>query len=250
MLFDWIRGKSTTKEKIQQDFSFLSTDMHSHLIPGIDDGSDSPETSVKLVQHLYDLGFRKLITTPHVMIDHYPNTTDSITKGFAVLKAAVEAAQIPVELGFAAEYYMDEVFEKKLGVEPLLTISDNKILVEMSFMAAPRNLQQIIFKIRTQGYKPVLAHPERYVFWANDFEQFENLKELGCDFQLNLLSILGYYGKASRDLGLKFLDAGMINLVGTDLHHERHAKALQDLSKDNKLMKILANQPNLYNLSL
>jgi tyrosine-protein phosphatase YwqE len=145
---------------------------------------------------------------------------------------------------------MDEVFEKKLGTEPLLTITDNKILVEMSFMAAPRNLQQIIFKIRTQGYKPILAHPERYVFWANDFEQFENLKELGCDFQLNLLSLLGYYGKASKELALKFLNAGMINLVGTDLHHERHARALQDLSQDSKLMKILTAQPNLYNLSL
>lgn len=249
-IFDWLGINKKEREIIQNDFSFLATDMHSHLIPGIDDGSDSPETSIKLVQHLYDLGFRKLITTPHVMIDHYPNTTATISAGFERLKNAVETAQIPVSLAFAAEYYMDEVFEQNLEKEPLLTISENKVLVEMSFMSAPRNLHQLIFKIQTKGYKPILAHPERYLYFSNEFEQFEQLKDFGCDFQLNLLSILGYYGKGSRDLGLKLLDAGMINLVGTDLHHDRHARALSDLSKDQKLMKLLQLQPNLYNASL
>ena len=142
------------------DLEWLGTDMHSHLVPGIDDGSQDITTSVSLVRGLRDLGFKKLITTPHILWEVYPNTPDLITNGLEDVRAAVHEAGIEVELHGAAEYFIDEHFEEQLRNKiPLLTLSDDMVLVEFSMVTAPMDLQQVIFDMQLQNYQPVLAHP-------------------------------------------------------------------------------------------
>lgn len=227
------------KKAIPKDFSFLHTDLHSHLIPGIDDGAKTMDDSLHLVRQLYDLGYRHVITTPHVMADLYPNTPKDITDGLAALRVAVSAAGIDIELDAAAEYFMDEHFSALVEHDQLLTLPGNRVLVEMSMMNAPPNLFNDLFRLQTKGYAPVLAHPERYLFLKQDFRQYTRLKDYGCEFQLNLLSVTGYYGKPVREAAIKLLKNNMINFLGTDLHHTRHAQALSELAADRSLMKLL-----------
>lgn len=229
------------KKNIPSDFSFLHTDLHSHLIPGIDDGAKNMKDSISLIQKLCALGYRRIITTPHVMADLYPNTPEDIQKGLAAVRSALSAQNIDIEIDAAAEYFIDEYFAALVEHDQLLTLPGNRVLVEMSTLHAPSNLFNDLFRLQTKGYQPVLAHPERYVFLKEDFRQYTRLKDYGCEFQLNLLSITGYYGKPVRDIALKLLKNKMIDLLGTDMHHERHAAALESMAADKSMMKILAN---------
>ncbi|HMO39137.1 MAG TPA: hypothetical protein PKC76_05950 [Saprospiraceae bacterium] len=223
------------------DFSGFGVDIHSHLIPGIDDGADTVETSVHLIRQLQALGYRHLITTPHIMSDLYPNTREDILGGLAILQQAIQNAGLDITIDAAAEYYMDEHFEAIVRDNNMLTLPGNRVLVEMSFVTAPPNLYHNIFRLQTKGYKPVLAHPERYLFLKKDFSQYQRLKEYGCEFQLNLLSLTGYYGAPVRELALKLLKAKLIDFVGTDLHHERHIERLQQLLQDKSALRLLAD---------
>lgn len=222
------------------DFSQLGTDLHSHLIPGIDDGADTLETSLQLIQALHDLGFKQLYTTPHVMSDLYPNTKASILEGLEKLQAAVKAAGIAIEIGAAAEYYMDEYFENIIKSDELLTLPGNHVLVEMSFVTAPPNLFHYIFKLQTKGYHPILAHPERYLFLNKKMDSYERLKEYGCKFQLNILSLIGYYGKPVQDAAYKLLKNKMIDYLATDLHHQRHAELLKQALLDKPFLRTIS----------
>ena len=204
--------------------------MHSHLVPGIDDGSQDITTSVSLVRGLRDLGFKKLITTPHILWEVYPNTPDLITNGLEDVRAAVHEAGIEVELHGAAEYFIDEHFEEQLRNKiPLLTLSDDMVLVEFSMVTAPMDLQQVIFDMQLQNYQPVLAHPERYIYLTRKKEFFDELKSAGCYFQLNLLSLTGHYGTSVQELADYLLKKEYYDFAGTDLHHQKHLAALQKL---------------------
>lgn len=218
----------------------LKTDIHSHLIPGIDDGAKTMEDSLALIRSLMDLGYQKIITTPHIMTEYYPNTPKIIREGLENVRAALEQANIKVEIEAAAEYYVDDKFEDYLssGGE-LLPFGDRHILIEQSMLAPAPNLEAVIFQLNTKGYRPIFAHPERYTYYMNGFEQFEQLKAYGCLFQLNLLSLTGYYGKIQQQLALKLLKMDMIDLLGTDLHHHRHAKMLQKMASDKRILKHL-----------
>lgn len=229
-------------QKLVSDFAHIQVDIHSHLIPGIDDGADSIETSLKLIRQLQALGYKHLITTPHVMSDLYPNTKQSILQGLEHLQKAVKAAEIDIEISAAAEYYMDEYFENIIRNDEILALPGNRVLVEMSFVTAPPNLFHYIFKLQTKGYRPILAHPERYLFLKKNYHEYARLKEYGCEFQLNLLSLTGYYGKPSQELAFKLLKNKMIDYLGTDLHHERHAAALHRLLEDKKAMEVISQQ--------
>ncbi len=223
------------------DFSGFGVDIHSHLIPGIDDGAETVETSVQLARQLQELGYRHLVTTPHIMSDLYPNTPESILAGLATLRAALQTECLNITVEAAAEYYMDEHFEAIIQSEKMLTMPGNRVLVEMSFVTAPTNLYHYIFRLQTKGYRPVLAHPERYLFLKKDFSQYQRLKDYGCEFQLNLLSLTGYYGAPVHDLALKLLKNKLIDFVGTDLHHARHIERLQQLLQDKNALRALAD---------
>src|ERR1035437_1025040 len=204
------------------DLSVLGCDIHSHLIPSIDDGSQGIEDSIKMISELHQLGYTKIITTPHIMGDFYKNTPEIILSGLEKVKQALKQENIPVELSAAAEYYLDYDFEKKLDEEKLLTFGNNYLLFEVSYMNPPDNLHHIIFKMQTLGYKPVLAHPERYNFWHTEFEKYESFIDKGVLLQMNINSLTGYYSIPTKRIAEKLIDKNMISLLGTDCHHIGH----------------------------
>lgn len=223
------------------DFSQLKVDMHSHLLPGIDDGSRNIETSLQLIKGLTSLGYTKLITTPHIMWDMYKNTRDGILNKLELLQEAVNKDGIAVEIHAAAEYFLDDHVEELLKTnQPLLTISGNMVLVEFSLAHAPMGLKELLFEMQMKGYQPVIAHPERYIYLANNKEFYDELKEADCLFQLNSLSLAGYYGKSVQELANHLIKKGYYNLIGTDLHHQRHLEALQNAQLSQALDKLLA----------
>ncbi|MEA5257753.1 CpsB/CapC family capsule biosynthesis tyrosine phosphatase [Arcicella aquatica] len=239
-MFSFFKKSSDTPKIV--DFSFIGTDIHSHLIPGIDDGCASIEHSVACIQKLKELGFSKIITTPHIMAEVYPNTPEIINEGLTILKAALVEAGIDIEIEVGAEYKIDEQFTGLLETDNLLTFGDKYILVEFSFVAAPINLETIIFNLRTKGYRPIIAHPERYLYLSENLAKFEELKALGCHLQLNLMSLVNQYGPKANEIANKLLDMNLYEFMGTDLHRPDDVrilnKLLQSKSILNKLSKL------------
>jgi protein-tyrosine phosphatase len=228
------------KENTSVDLGWLQTDMHSHLIPGIDDGSPDLKTSLELVKGFANLGYRKIITTPHILWDVYPNTRDIILDKYTGLKNAVIEAGIDIQIEVAAEYYIDEHFYGLLkNKTPLLTLGGNMVLVEFSMLSAPFDLQDMLFEMQLQNYLPVIAHPERYSYLNRKREVFDEFRNSGCLFQLNLLSLQGYYGNAVKELAEYLLKKDYYDFVGSDLHHERHMAGLQKLRTANWMRNLM-----------
>jgi tyrosine-protein phosphatase YwqE len=216
------------KNTANVDLSILSTDMHSHQLPGIDDGADNTSVSLELIKGLQDLGYKKFITTPHIMWDVYKNTSNTINGALQKVQKALNENQAEASINYAAEYLLDDYFDRLLlNNEPLLTIKNNWVLVEFSFVMAPLNLKEKFFNMQIKGYQPVLAHPERYLYFVSDKSWFDELKNLGCYFQLNILSLTGYYGKVPNELAQYLIKKKYIDLIGTDLHHYRHLDVLR-----------------------
>ena len=242
-MLKWFSKKKIELELDPLDFSVLKTDIHSHFIPGIDDGSPDMETTISLIKEMQGLGFKKVITTPHVMSDFYKNTSEIILKGLTDIRSELKVQNINMEIEAAAEYYIDYDFEQKIGKEKFLTFGDNYILVELSFMEAPKNLFDIIFKLQLEGYKVVLAHPERYAFFTMD--DYEELVNRGVLLQINWLSIIGYYSPQIEQKTKDLIAADMVSFIGSDCHNMNHAelykkcqtkKAWHDLNNSSKLL--------------
>jgi protein-tyrosine phosphatase len=221
-------------------FEFLKTDMHSHLLPQVDDGSTSLEDSMHLISGLVDLGFQKIITTPHIYEAFYKNDKSTLKPPFELISEKVVHAFPQLEFSFAAEYFADEFFEKKVIDNDF---SDKHILLEISFVGYSQRIEYIVFDLVTRGYKPILAHPERYFYLSNSLKTFKKIRQLGCELQLNINSLSGYYGSASEELALKLLDEKLVSYLGTDMHHEKHLNYLQAISKKKRLMKSLRAYP-------
>lgn len=222
---------------------WMEVDMHSHLIPGIDDGAKTMKESIDLIKRLKEYGLRKLITTPHIMTEFYRNTPESISEGLMNLQEALEEEGVKMEIEAAAEYYLDELFVEKLERDdPLLTFGDNYILIETGFMNKPRILQETLFALETKGYKPILAHPERYLYLHHDPDFLESLIEKSVTFQVNLLSFTGYYSKPVKLLAEKLLERNLVRFVGTDCHNSRYLDALEQLPQQKCYPKLKALQ--------
>lgn len=242
-MLKWFSKKNIEVDLDPLDFSVLKTDIHSHFIPGIDDGSPDMETTISLIKEMQGLGFKKVITTPHVMSDFYKNSSDIILKGLTDIRSELKVQNINMEIEAAAEYYIDYDFEQKIGKEKFLTFGDNYILVELSFMEAPKNLFDIIFKLQLEGYKVALAHPERYAFFTMD--DYEELVNRGVLLQINWLSIIGYYSPQIEQKTKDLISADMVRFIGSDCHNMNHAelykkcqttKAWHDLNNSSKLL--------------
>jgi tyrosine-protein phosphatase YwqE len=234
------RKGEPTNSSVMADWSFLGTDIHSHLIPGIDDGAQTIEDSLELIKRLITLGFKQIITTPHIKYDHYPNNSAIINQGLEELKKSLIANNIHIPIKAAAEYYIDDHFVKLLEAGDLLTITDNQVLVELSFLFEPVRFQDFVFKMMTKGYRPILAHPERYLFYHKKMEIYKELKNMGCLLQLNAASVSGYYGKEVKQAAIKLLEDGLYDYCGTDMHHSRHADTLEKL-QNSQSFKSLTN---------
>jgi protein-tyrosine phosphatase len=215
-VFNWF--KSRKRATIE-----FGVDVHSHLLPGIDDGVRSFEQAEEIIKTFLDLGYRKIITTPHVMSDTYRNTTEIILSKLAELQVYLKSRNIEVELSAAAEYYLDEDLLAKLDKgESLLTFGQKYLLFETNFLTEPMNLRDFVFLAATRGYRPVLAHPERYLYLQNDYQLMQELLDRGVLFQCNISSFTGYYSKAVQTTVNKMVDRGMIHFLGSDCHHMQH----------------------------
>lgn len=230
------------------DYSSLVTDMHSHLLPGIDDGAADTAQSAALIQGLQDMGFKKFITTPHIMSDMYPNTPDTINAAFSRLQSDYGSA---LPLRPAAEYFLDESFDGLLQQnQPLLCIANNTVLVELSFVTTSINFKERIFEMQIRGYQPILAHPERYLYFGNSRGMYDELKDAGCQFACNILSFTGYYGKGPVELANYLLKKDYVDYLGTDAHHERHIDALRKAQAIIPIMQRLTDAGRLLNTRL
>ena len=232
--FDFLKKKN--QEVAPLDLSWLRVDMHSHLIPGIDDGSKTMEESLALIKRMADFGLEKIITTPHIMSEYYRNTPAIISLGLEDLKKAVKEEGISIRIDAAAEYYMDEIFlEKVKSGEKLLTFGGDYILVETGFINKPQMLLDIFFHLEMAGYKPVLAHPERYQYLIADKKLQEELIERKLLFQVNLLSLTGFYSRQVKDFAEMLIDRNVVALLGTDCHNARYLDMLETLPQHQKV---------------
>ncbi|WP_046245986.1 tyrosine-protein phosphatase [Hymenobacter terrenus] len=230
----------------------LGADMHSHLLPGLDDGAETVEHSLDLLRALRNMGFRKLIMTPHIMGDFYKNTPEGIRAALQLLRtAAISAGLGDVELDCAAEYYLDEFLGRKLaaGTEMLTFGGDKRyLLFETSYMNEPLNLFEIIFELKAQGYLPVLAHPERYTYLYGRFAELEKLRRnYDVLLQINLNSLAGYYSPAAKKVAEQLIEAGLVDFVGTDTHHLRHTDTLLRRTLPQPYLQRLLQLPLLNN---
>lgn len=200
-------------------------DIHSHILFGIDDGAKTVEDSNFIMQSMLDMGFSKSVTTPHTNEHLWDNTQESILKKQQELKEISPELTQKLSLRAASEYMINEHFTQLFENKQLLTLKDNYVLVELSYMSPPFQLYDTLFRLQLNGYTPVLAHPERYSYYHNNFSEYEKLKKAGCYFQLNLLSTVGYYGPEVAEAAKKLLKKGMIDFTGSDIHHAYHVEA-------------------------
>jgi len=241
------KSKEPLKEPL--DLGLLGTDIHSHFIPGIDDGSKDMAMSLELLNGMASYGYKKVITTPHVMSDMYKNTPEIINEGCDKLRQAIEAADLDMKVECAAEYYLDMEFGDKVNRKELLTFGDNYVLFELPFTMEPPNMGEVIFEMQLSGFKPVLAHPERYGYWFNDFEKYEQLDAKGVLLQLNINSLTGHYGPEVKKIAERLIDNELISLLGSDCHHMGHIEGIDHARRLPYLHK-LVNSGKLINKNL
>ncbi|MFV8325971.1 tyrosine-protein phosphatase [Flavobacterium sp. ZS1P14] len=217
-MFSLFKSKPVLKDLIPDNH----IDIHSHLLPGIDDGARTFEDTLRLTKALQGFGISQFITTPHIIQYVWDNSYEQILSNATTTVSELKKLEIAVPFKAAAEYMMDDQFVRLLQSHDLLTLKDNYVLVEMSYSNAPIQLYSILFDLQVAGYVPVLAHPERYLFYHHNFNEYLKLKRAGCLFQLNLLSVVGYYGPEIAKIAEQLLQKGLYNYVGSDVHHNNH----------------------------
>lgn len=229
------------------ELPLLTTDIHSHLIPGIDDGSKTMEESLTMIRRFIALGYTKLITTPHIMSHRFPNTREVLQEGLFALQQELEKEQLQIEVEVASEYYLDETVMALVEQKEILTFGRNYMLFEMSYVQPLHHLDEMLFEIKVAGYTPVLAHPERYIYMHADFDKYRRLKEKGVLFQVNIPSLGGYYSKPVQKVAKKLADEGMIDFVGSDAHKMAHLDALEQVRAKKSYTQIFKNNTLLNN---
>ncbi|MBX2967661.1 MAG: capsular biosynthesis protein [Cyclobacteriaceae bacterium] len=234
-MLNWFRKK---KAIVQHP---VWTDIHSHLLPGLDDGVKSFEDAEKIILRFIAAGYKKLITTPHIMSDAYRNTPEGIRTKLNELKEYLHTKNISIELEAAAEYYLDEVFIKNVEQDrELLTFGKRFLLFETNFMTEPLHLKEFIFMATTNGHQLVLAHPERYIFLQNDFTKAEDLINRGVYFQINIASLTGYYSREAQRTAFKLIDKGWVHFLGSDCHSLQHIRLLEEAQAGRYYQKALS----------
>ena len=190
-------------------------DRHSHILYGVDDGIASLDDSLEVLSYIESQGITDVWCTPHIMED-VPNTTESLKLRFEELRAAYKG---PIRLHLAAEYMLDTVFEERLAADDFLAMEDNSVLIETSTWTPPMNFKDMLRELQKSGYRPLLAHPERYRYLKE--ADYESLAVMGVRFQLNLPSVVGYYGKTAQQKASWLLEKGLYSEIGTDCHRPK-----------------------------
>ena len=228
------------------DLSILKTDVHSHLIAGIDDGVKTIDEAIAMLRKFIELGYTKVITTPHVMSDYYKNTPEIINAGLVDLQAEVQRLNLPIAVEAAAEYYLDHNLSQLIESKNILTFGDNYMLFELSFTTEQNRIKESMFELITEGYKPIIAHIERYPFYFNEWAKIEDYRNRGVLIQVNTNSLSGQYGPQVKKMAEELIDRDWVDLIGSDSHHLGHLEVLDGLRTNPHLHKIIAKE-NLLN---
>ncbi len=224
------------KRSAYSDFSEVGLDMHSHLIPAVDDGAKDVEDSINIISGLKELGFSHLITTPHTLQGIHPNTKDTLQAAHLLLDGRLPQG---ISLRLSSEYYLDEQFHEQLNANALMPLPGNRLLVEFSQISRPLDLEETIFNLGIKGYQVVLAHPERFIFFHRQFDYYKRLKEMGVELQVNALSLTDHYGKNIKAIAVKLVENDMIDFIGTDIHHVRHLEVLKKVPSTKAFTRLI-----------
>ena len=223
-----------------EDFSALAVDFHNHVLPGIDDGSPSKEESLKMLRKWVELGFKKIIASPHVISALYPNTKDVILGQMHHMREVILENDIPLEFEATAEYHLDFEFNERLERGELIPFGKkNFILVELPFQRPSYPVEEMIFSLQLAGFEPILAHPERYTYLYSNFSEYQKMKDRGLLFQLNMNSLSGMYNLAVKKAAEKLIKNNMIEFACSDAHHAIHLHDLMKLRINKHFVDLL-----------
>nr|WP_294858108.1 CpsB/CapC family capsule biosynthesis tyrosine phosphatase [uncultured Fluviicola sp.] len=217
----------------------LLVDIHSHLLPGIDDGAPTMDHTIGMLRKFEELGYRKLIMTPHIMSGVYDNTSEIILRKLEEVRAVSHDLGLKLILEASAEYYFDETLVGRIRNKDLLPFHGNHVLFEFSFRNQPSQVEELVFQLQSAGYQPVLAHFERYIYFHPSIEAAKSLRERGCFIQVNLNSFTGHYGPEVKSQAIKLLKAGMIDILGSDCHRIQHLENIDKSLKDPLFHQLL-----------
>ncbi len=220
-MFSFFRKKQEAK-------LFYHTDVHCHLLPGVDHGAQSVEESLELIARQKAMGIDRIMFTSHVTENTFENTPETLKQGFDMLKAAVYENGIELDMHYSAEYRMDEYWIKQRDEGRLVALPGNFILLENSYQQELLMLDDIMFDIQLKGYRPILAHPERYPYYAMRHDRYRTLHNAGVKFQVNLLSLAGHYGIGPKQTAEWLIDNDFCDFLGSDMHGERHAAVIEE----------------------
>ena len=235
-MLNWLFGNSKSSDDLQ--LNKIGIDIHSHLIPGIDDGVETVGESLAMIRKMKSLGYSHIVTTPHVIWDCYRNTPSIILAGLDTVKEACKADGIDIEIQAAAEYFIDEHFVEMLHTgQQLLTLPGKRLLVELPYSTPLMNTSETLFNIIEKGYQPVLAHPERYTYFYSDPSVFKKLVDQGCELQVNILSLGSYYGPNVNKMARWLLENKLISFLGSDAHKMAHLNLISKGDKNGWLSK-------------
>lgn len=251
-MFNFFKSIFSAQKDIQiETLEAISVDMHSHLIAGIDDGVKSIDEAVEIILFMKSIGYKKMITTPHIMLGGYDNTPEIILDGKEKLQATLKNKGIDFEIEAASEYYLDEHFTGLINKgQKILTFGQNHVLFELSYMSRPSSMETTFFDLNINGYKPILAHPERYPYLANKgLEAYEKIKDAGILLQINMFSLVGYYGKQAQFIAQELIDNNLVDFVGTDIHNRGQLELFESCLKSKYLLKLIESN-NLKNNTL
>ena len=235
------------KKKDNNTTLFYDTEVHCHILPGIDDGSPDIETSVRLVKQMKEMGIRRIITTSHVTESTFENTPETIGKAYDLLRSALDKEGVEMEIHTSAEYRMDEFFLSQIKSNNLLPFPEDYILIENSFFQPYWEIKELIFDLKMKGYTPILAHPERYAYYHKTPNVYKELYDYGCLYQVNILSLSGYYYQNVKDVAWKLLNDGMVAFIGSDIHHERHTQHIKEYMQTREYRKLAEKAVNILN---
>lgn len=232
-MFDFLKKKSEPAKLC------ISTDIHCHLLPGVDDGAKDAIVAADIIERMQAMGIKRIIASPHVAQDTFENTQEELDVALAELKAELISRGNNMEISRSAEYRIDDYSLTQINSGVAAVLPNSYILVENSFMQEPWGLEQILFNLKMKGLKPILAHPERYFYYHKNLKRYDQLHASGTYFQVNLLSLSGYYGKDEKSIAEHLVGKGFVDFLGSDIHHIRHVESIENYLQSRDYRKLL-----------
>lgn len=222
-MFNFLKSKNKGPIKL-----CIKTDIHCHIVPGVDDGSPDAATSVRLIGEMEKWGIKRIIASPHVTKNTFENDHSTIDPAMAELQAALSAQGSGVTVQHSAEYRIDELLDSRIETGDLMTLPNDFILIENSWLQEPGNLDRLVFDLQVKGLRPILAHPERYTYYWNDKSRYTTLHNAGLLFQINVLSLAKGYDTGSLKAAEYLIEQGLVDFLGTDLHRTAHVEVINN----------------------